>query len=103
MSEIVFNAPKSSSSNEDNLRSQIENLQTTLASLNQQVIILQEAVQERDHKIAKLEMELSQLNQGAVIKEDFSSPSEHIDNTLTVVGALIKLYQFVTSPGKAAT
>ena len=46
MSEIVFNAPITSG----DLQTQVESMQTTLASLNQQVIILQEALQERDQK-----------------------------------------------------
>lgn len=93
MSEIVFNSPTSKPS----LESQVDSLQTTLASLNQQIIILQEALQEKDQKIAELEMELSQAGQVA------SGAPSRIDNTLTLVGALIKLYQFVFLPGKGLT
>ena len=93
MSEIVFNSPTSQPS----LESQVDSLQTTLASLNQQVIILQEAVQERDQKIGELERQLSQYNQ--TIVEEASTP-EHIDTSLTIVGALINLYKFAFPPGK---
>ncbi len=72
MSEIVFNSPTT------------ENFQTTLASLNQQVIILQKTLQEKDAEIAEL-------------KKDTKS-----DQTLTIVGALINLYKFIFLSGKAA-
>lgn len=93
MSEIVFNTPTASS----DLKSQVDNLQTTLASLNQQVIILQETLQERDQKIKELETKLSECNQEGKVQA-----KPRVDDTLTVVGALIKLYQFIFPPGKAA-
>ncbi|OGE29591.1 hypothetical protein A2867_00315 [Candidatus Daviesbacteria bacterium RIFCSPHIGHO2_01_FULL_40_11] len=92
MSEIVFNAPITSG----DLQTQVESMQTTLASLNQQVIILQEALQERDQKIKDLEMRLSECK-GVKDKEKL-----HTDNTLTIVGVLINLYKFLFPPGKAA-
>ncbi|MBI2330377.1 hypothetical protein HYU94_03225 [Candidatus Daviesbacteria bacterium] len=83
MSEIVFNSPKP----------EVENFQTTLATLNQQVIILREALQERDQEIAKLKENTSQVSPGSwEVKKD---------ETLTIVGAFIKLYQYVFLPGKA--
>lgn len=100
MSEIVFNPPTSGSSQQ----SQIENLQTTLASLNQQVIILQEALAERDQKIKDLEMRLlssaSQTTSVGPLDHDLSTRST--DETLTIVGVLINLYRFIFLPGKAA-
>ena len=84
MSEIVFNPPKS----------EVENFQTTLATLNQQVIILRETLQERDQEIAKLKENTSQVSPG--------SWEAKKDETLTIVGAFIKLYQYVFLPGKAA-
>lgn len=81
MSEIVFNSPTS----EPSLKDQVENFQTTLASLNQQVYILQEVIQEKDQEIARL-------------KENKNTSQ---DETLTIVGALIKLYQYIFPPGKA--
>lgn len=84
MSEIIFNATQPST----NFESQIDNLQTTLASLNQQVIFLQEKLQEKDQDIAELEMRLS------------STPEQPEDETLTIVGAVIKLYQYIFPPGK---
>lgn len=74
MSQIYFNSP---------VNDQIENFQTTLASLNQKVISLQESVQEKDTEIMSL-------------KENTKT-----DQTLTIVGALIKLYQYIFLPGKA--
>lgn len=96
MSQIVFNPPPTESKDEQNaLRSQIENLQTTLASLNQQVIILQETLQERDQEIAKLKENTSQVSPGSwEVKKD---------DTLTIVGALINLYQLLLPPGKDNT
>ena len=91
MSEIVFNTPSA----EGNLNSQVENLQTTLASLNQQVIILQETLQERDERIKDLEVRLSECKQ--VEGEEKS----RTDDTLTIIGAFIKLYKFFFPPGKA--
>ncbi len=89
MSEIIFN----SSVPPVNLESQIDNLQTTLASLNQQVIILQEMLQEKDQEIAELEMRLIQRSQE-------TQTQLRLDNTLTITGILINLYKFIFQPGK---
>ncbi|MCL4415085.1 MAG: hypothetical protein M1365_00060 [Actinobacteria bacterium] len=89
MSEIVFNAPKPKKAPQTDLETQVENLQTTLASLNQQIIILQETLQERDQKIAELEMRLA---------NGIESALPRIDNTLTIVGLFINLYQLITRP-----
>lgn len=48
MSQIYFNSPSSDQND------QIESFQTTLASLNQRLVSLQEALQEREREIAKL-------------------------------------------------
>lgn len=97
MSEIVFNAPSSSTgSSITDLKSQVDSLQTTLALLNQQVISLQEALQEKDQEINDLKARLSrylaasQTTSGSVTAEK----QVRADDTLTIVGALIKLYQF---------
>ncbi len=73
MSQIYFNSP---------VNDQIENFQTTLASLNQKVISLQETLQEKDSEINTL-------------KENTKT-----DQTLTIVGALIKLYQYIFLSGR---
>ena len=99
MSEIVFNAPTTTS----NLQTQVESLQTTLASLNQQIIILQETLQERDQEIEHLKMKLAQYNQVIPPSPDDIMPSEaelRTDNTLTIIGAVIKIYRFLFPPGK---
>lgn len=101
MSEIVFNPSSSGQSFDIDLQSQVQNLQTTLASLNQQVIILQETLQERDQEIANLQNRLSQCKQDAVSVSDAGERSGKIDDTLTIVGALINLYKSVFLPGKA--
>lgn len=98
MSEIVFNPPKPEGTTSD-LQSQIKNLQTTLASLNQQVIILQEALQERDQEIAKLQSKLLECNQE---KQALSVPAgvgsvKRVDDTASILGLLINLYQFAFS------
>jgi hypothetical protein len=84
MSQIYFNSP---------VNDQIENFQTTLASLNQKVISLQESVQEKDAEIAKL--------QGNTLQVGPDSWRVRSDETLTIVGALIKLYQYIFLSGKA--
>ncbi|MBI2314680.1 hypothetical protein HYU93_01305 [Candidatus Daviesbacteria bacterium] len=88
MSEIIFNPPKSAPS----LESQIDSLQTTLASLNQQVIILQETIQEKDQQIAELKNRPS---------GNIEAKEPKVDNTLTIVVALINLYKFVFPARKA--
>lgn len=91
MAEIVFN----SSTEPTNLESQVQNLQTTLASLNQQVIVLQETLQEREQKIKELETELTEC------KQEGDLPTQpRVDDTLTIVGAFIKLYKLFL-PGEA--
>ena len=88
MSEIVFNPSKPQDRPEADLRSQIENLQTTLASLNQQVILLREALQERDQEVIDLKAALAKYNQ---IKTGGS---------LTIIGILINLFRFIFWPRK---
>jgi septal ring factor EnvC (AmiA/AmiB activator) len=90
MAEIVFNTPTESV----DLESQVQNLQTTLASLNQQVIVLQETLRERDQKIRELETALTECKQ-----EEKLEVKPRIDDTLTIVGAFIKLYKLFL-PGK---
>lgn len=104
MSEIVFNPPppiQSGPTSTSDLQTQVESLQTTLASLNQQVIILQEALQEKDQEIADLRAR--QVDSNPVVLGSKASPCEagsRHDDTLTIIGALIKLYQFIFPPGK---
>lgn len=95
MSEIVFNFPSPSPSP---LNPQVENFQTTLASLNQQVIILQEALQERDQEIANLKTKLASWEFSS--EDNQSEVKSDVDETLTIVGILINLYKLIFLPGK---
>jgi len=80
MSQIVFNSNKPES-----VDAQVDNFQTTLASLNHQIISLRETLGEKDKEIEELKL-LSGENQ---------------DKTLTITEALINLYKFIFPPGKA--
>lgn len=86
MSQIVFNSP------DIDLETQVASLQTTLASLNQQVIFLQESLQEKDQKIADLV-----ASQGTPCEAEAEN-----DDTLTIVDLLINLYKFLVPPGKVS-
>jgi len=77
--------------------SQVDSLQTTLASVNQQVIILQETLQEREKEIADLK---SRTNHLPVTTDEPSSSKS--DPTLTIFQALFNLYKFVFMPGKVS-
>lgn len=74
------------------LQSQVDSLQTSLASLNQQAITQQESIQEKDQQIVQLQDQL------AAQKSD----TPKADTTLTIADLLINLYKFVFLPGKAA-
>ena len=91
--EKLLSLKKLLSENKDSevLKSQIEGLQTTLASLNQQVILLQEAILEKDAQI-------NDLRKKATAPE----PESGVDTTLTIIGALILLYNFLFPPRKEA-
>ena len=102
MAEIFFNPPKPSSSS---VESQLENFQTTLASVNQQVIILQETLQERDQQIADLKIRLSEYTETSQTTSGSTEAEKppRVDETLTIVGLFIKLYKSVFPPGKDST
>ncbi len=72
---------------------QINGLQTSLASVNQQLISFQEALQQREQQINQLKIALQSREQQ--VTPVASLPAKQKDNTLTVVGALINLYQFL--------
>jgi len=77
------------------LQDQVNNLQDSLASVNQQVMSLQQTVQEKDQQINDLK------NQPAPTVVPTPDNSPKVDDTLTIVGALINLYKFIFMPGKA--
>lgn len=74
------------------MQSQIDSLQTSLASVNQQLIILQEILQQREQEIQRLK-DQSASNQPVV-------SDQRRDSTLTLIGALINLYKFLLPPRK---
>lgn len=76
------------------LQSQVDSLQTSLASVNQQAISLQDVLQQRDQEITNLKQQLK--NSASQSVDDISK----VDTTLTIIGALINLYKFVFPPGK---
>lgn len=77
----------------DSLKSQVDNLQTSLSSVNQQVFTLQETIQEKDQEISKLKTSSPPLPASLPLP-----PAP--DSSLTIIGALINLYKFIFPPGK---
>lgn len=80
------------------LESQINSLQTSLASINQQLISLKEALQEREQEINRLKAVVI-----PVPVQPQPQPKEPVqppDTSLTLVGALINLYKFLFPPRK---
>lgn len=89
----------------DSLKSQVESLQTTLASLNQNVISLKEVLHERENEIAKMKSRL--VSPEVIIApsnetdETTDSKSKSVpDTTLTIIQALFNLYKFIFWPRK---
>ncbi len=84
------------------LESQIDNLQTSLSSINQQVINLQETVLEKDREIQDLKNRFRE-SPPIVISPPPSTlppvqPAPKVDTTVTLVGALFNLYKFIFPP-----
>lgn len=71
-----------------NLKDQLESMQTSLNSINSQVLILQESLQQKDREIEELRSKSLQKT---------VSP----DTTLTVLGVLINIFKFLFLPRKA--
>ena len=70
------------------LKSQVDSLQTTLASVNQQVIFLQEAIQEKDQQINDFKQQPTPVPGNQL----------PLDHTVTIVGVLMSLYKFIFPP-----
>lgn len=66
------------------LKSQVDNLQVSLATVEQKRISLQEALQEREKQLASL-----------------AGNNVKVDDTLTIISGLVKLYKFFFLPRKA--
>ena len=75
------------------LKTQISNLQTSLASVNQQAISLRLNLQDR-------EQEINELKKAADKSLPYALPLKKVDESLTIVQALINLYKFVLPPRK---
>lgn len=69
------------------LKGQVDNMQTSLTSINRQLLILQEALQEKDREIARLGSQQA----GVVVP----------DNTQTIAGIFINIFKFLFLPRKA--
>lgn len=89
------------------LKNQIDSLQTSLASVNQQAIFLQEALQERDQLIGELKKQLAAKQSDTLIHSPRGEASSktgeagrHTDTTLTIIQALVNLYKFALLPRK---
>lgn len=82
------------------LKTEVDNLQTTLASVNQQVISLQETLQEKDKQILDLKFRLSMTQ----VHEDDLEEAEQVqkDNTISIFGILILFYKVFFPPRKEA-
>lgn len=74
------------------LRDQISNMQTSLTSINQQVLILQESLQKKDEEINILRLQL-----GNVSGNSSTAPNKP-DNTLTLTEIMINLFKFIFWP-----
>ena len=82
----------------ENLKNQIDNMQTSLTSVNQQLLILQESLKEKDEEISRLRV---QLNQPQPSTNGSPQPApKPSDNTLTITDLLINLYKFIFMPRK---
>lgn len=82
--EIMFNQAVTPSQEAQDLRSQVDSLQTTLATINQQIIFLQESLVQRDQQINQLKKE-----ENSVKVESNSVES------VSIIQALINLYNFI--------
>ena len=96
--ELVRKAQEANS-----LKDQVDSLQSSLASLNQQVLTLRETVSEKDQEITDLRIRLQTaqpLTTTAPATAPPSNGSPLPDKSLTIVGALINLYKFIFPPRK---
>lgn len=83
----------------ESLKSQVDNLQTSQAFLNQQVISLQETVQAKDRQINDLGKRLNTAST-ATAPLPTNGSEKMPDHTLTIFQALFNLYKFIFLPRK---
>lgn len=79
------------------LRNQVDNLQTSLTSINQQVLILQESLKEKDEQIANLKLQPVQPPVKVEVVPEVKKP---VDNTVAIADLLINVFKFIFMPGK---
>ncbi len=77
------------------LQDQVKNLQTSLSSVNQQVLTQQESLQEKDQEINDFRMVSPSPSEA-----ESTSQVPRTDTSLTIIGALINLYKFIFMPQK---
>lgn len=75
------------------LKTHIDNMQTSITSINQQVLILQESLQKKDEEVNSLRLQL-----GNVSGNDSPSYVPKSDNTLTLTGIMINMFKFIFWP-----
>lgn len=92
------NTAASESEDSGYLKSQVDNLQTSLASVNQQVISLQEAGAEKDRLINELKFRLTV----SVRQQTEAGEQSESEEKLSILGFLILLYKFIFPPRKEA-
>lgn len=84
-----------------NLKDQINNMQTSLTSINQQVLLLQEALQEKDSEVKQLRAQIGQIpSNGTPAQTPSPASKPPPDNTLSLVDLFVNLYKFIFVPRK---
>lgn len=84
----------------NSLRDQISNMQTSLTSINQQVLILQESLKAKDQEINNLR------SNGLTATTTPREPSvvlPKVDNTLTLTDLAVNLFKFIFWPRSAGS
>lgn len=80
----------------ESLKNQVDNMQTSLTSVNQQLLILQESLKEKDEELSRLRAQLNQPSSNGQVE----SPNPPSDNTLTITDLLVNLFKFIFMPRK---
>ncbi|MBI2017832.1 N-acetylmuramoyl-L-alanine amidase [Candidatus Daviesbacteria bacterium] len=81
----------------EDLKNQVDNMQTSLTSVNQQLLILQESLRDKDEEINRLRAQSSHAPSNGS-----PQPPKSVDNTLTIADLFINLYKFIFPSRKEA-